>query len=149
MKRMLFTLVVLLATQIATKAQVLQIVNSRKCTIIVNVNVNGPCFSTGTCDMPTGGVVTVTVPGSTTLTFPSIGMLGYTCAPLTYEYVRAGIQNLDCDQCSGAGVTVGEPCVVFTGFGPTCYSGIDCSGFCAEFTRPTGMPVGSARITVW
>ncbi len=150
MKKLFITLVVLMTTQIATKAQILEIVNNRKCPVIVNVNVNGPCFSTGTCDLPSGGMVTRTVAPSTTQNFPSIGMLGYSCAPLTYEYVRAGIQNVDCSQCNGAGVTVGEPCVIITGFGPTCYYGTGCSaGFCAEFTRPAGWPAGSARITIW
>lgn len=150
MKKMFLMLAVLMSLHVVSKAQVLEIVNSRKCAIIVNVNVNGPCFSTSTCDLPSGGFVAVTVPGGASLSFPTIGMLGYSCSPLTYEYVRAGIQNYECDECSGAGVTVGEPCVTATGFGPTCYTGSDCmSGYCAEFTRPIGLPAGSARITVW
>lgn len=139
----------MIGLQLASKAQALEIVNNRKCAIMVNVNVNGPCFGTSTCDMPSGGVVTVLVPGITTLTFPTISAApgGYSCS-VPYEYVRAGVQNHECDGCSGAGVTVGEPCVVSTGFGPTCYTGTDCPpGFCADFTRPWGP--GSARITVW
>jgi hypothetical protein len=152
MKKTLLTILAIIGLQVASKAQALEIVNNRKCAIMVNVNVNGGCFGTGTCDLPSGGVVAVMVPGSTTLTFPTLGTVpggaGYGCAPATYEYVRAGIQNHECDECSGAGVTVGEPCTIITGFGPTCYTGTDCSaGFCADFTRPWGP--GSARITVW
>lgn len=155
MKKILLTLVALICLHVTSKAQALQIVNNRTCGIMVNLFVNGGCFGTSTCSIPSGANFTIYVPPiSTTSLYPDLfsasGGAVAACSTATAEYVLAGIQNHECDECSGAGLSVGEPCLAAGGFGTTCYSGTDCRGsYCADFVRPSAWLPGSALRTVW
>ena len=156
MKKIL-TIVAMAFWMNAAHAQGLEIVNQRICPIRVNVSLNGPCFGTGSCDWLPGGSFTIDVAPGTTVYYPTVGLASsgaITCAPMTYEYVRFGLQNHNCDvDCWGVGVTVGDPCTgLATGFGPTCYVVTPpqvCvyTTYCAVMSRPFGP--GSARLVAY